>query len=149
MRYKLDVLIQKHKREIDSLTNIPADTVYKRLQVIYPNFDGSDLRFPFSESQIKPIYNTALSYPMLTKEYSLQGKTLNTCLDLNKNYENGILNLNSQVSNLQENIKKADEQIGSYKGKVDIMGRQLSKKTFWNRVFLITTGIAAGLAILK
>lgn len=145
----LSNLIIKHKHTIDSLTNIPPDTVYKRLGLLYPNFDASPLQYPFSASQIKPIYNTAVSYPLLSQEYTLQGKTLNTCIDLNKSYEKSELNLKAQISNLQTNIGLCDKQVGNYEAEVKLLKKKVKNRGFWGKVTFTTTLIATGIAILK
>jgi len=145
----LSKLIIKHKHTIDSLTNIPPDTVYKRLGLIYPNFDGSPLSYPFSASQIKPIYNTAVSYPLLSQEYTLQGKTLNTCLDLNRGYERAETNLKAQITNLQTNIGLCDQQVANYQSEVKILNRKVKNRGFWSKTMFATTIIATGIAILK
>jgi len=152
-KYQLELILlkKKHQKEIDSLlnVNIPNDTVYNRLGLIYPNFDGTILEYPFSGSQIRKIYSTAISYPMIQQEYTLQGKSLNTCLILNKGYETGIVNLNSQIVNLQDNINKADLQIKNYDKEVGILKRQISRKGFWNKAMIVATGVAVGIAVLK
>lgn len=146
---ELKALIEKHQQEIAELTNIPPDTVFKRLQTLYPNYDNSPLQYPFSGSQIKPIYRTAISFDMISREYVLQGKTLNSCLDLNKGYESGILNLNSQIGNLQENISKADLQIVNYKSEVTILNKKIKRKSIWNYSLMGLVGIAVGYALIK
>jgi hypothetical protein len=148
-RRQLSDMERKHKKEIDSLLNIPDDTVYVRLQPIYPNFDTSPLLYPFSGSQIRQIYTTAISFPMLSQEHILQGKTLKTCLNLNTGYEKGISNLNSQIANLESNIKKCDEQVGNYKSQVVILQKQVGRQKFWQRISFTTAGIAVLFAVLK
>jgi len=146
---ELEKLIAKHKKEIDSLMNIPPDTVYKRLEEMYPNFDNSPLEYPFSSSQIIPIYKTSVSYPKLQQEFALQSNTLIDCNNLNIGYENGIVNLNEQIGNLQSQVGKADEQINNYQREIKIINRKVKTKSFWNKTLLITAGIATGIAILK
>jgi peptidoglycan hydrolase CwlO-like protein len=146
---ELKDLIEKHKQEIADLTNIPTDTVYLRLGLLYPNYDASPVKYPFSGSQIKPIYATAISLDMVKEEYILQGKNLNSCLELNTGYEKGIVNLNSQISNLQENIGKADSQIKNYNTEIGVLKKQVRKKGFWNKTLIITSGVLAGIAIIK
>ena len=152
-KYQLELILlkKKHQKEIDSLlnVNIPNDSIYNRLGVIYPNFDGSILEYPFSGSQIRSIYSTTIYYPMLQQEYTLQGKSLNVCLGLNKGYETGILNLNSQIVNLQSNVDKADLQIENYNKEVVILKKQINRKGFWNKTILIIAGVATGITILK
>lgn len=150
-KYQLELvnLKKQHAKEIEVLLNVPADTVYLRLNVLFPNYDSGEQRFRFAESQIKPIYSNVLQYPMLQAEYSLQGKSLNACLGLNSGYESGIKNLNSQISNLQDNIGKADLQIGNYKKSIIILNRQVGRKQFWNRALWVATSVATGIAIFK
>lgn len=149
MQKQLSELKEKHKAEIDSLLNIPPDTIYKRLQALYPNTSNYPLLYPFSSAQIKPIYSTAVSYSFLNSEYVLQGKTLNTCLDLNKGYEKSELNLKAQVSNLEKNISLCSQQVLNYDKEVLILKRKVKNRGFWNKVTLGTTLIATGIAILK
>jgi len=148
---ELSDLIKKHQAEIDSLTNIniPPDTIYKRLGLLYPNFDASPLEYPFSGSQIKPMYRTAVSYPLLSQEYTLQEKTLNTCVDLNKGYEKSEINLKAQISNLQTNIGLCDKQVGNYEAEVKLLKKKVKNRGFWSKVTFTTTLIATGVAILK
>jgi len=150
-KYQTDlrVLKEKHKKEITELLNVPADTIYLRLQTIYVNYDGSYLKFPFSASQIKSIYTTALEYPQLQDEYTLQGKTLKSCFDLNNNYEQSINNLNLQIGTLNENIGKSDKQIENYKAKEAILNKQVDRNKFWKRTLLVTSGVLTGIVILK
>lgn len=146
---ELKYLQDKHKKEIDSLLNIPADTIYKRLQAFYINYDGLPLVYPFSSSQIIPIYRTAISYPLLSQEYTLQGKTLNTCLDLNKGYEKSEINLKAQISNLQTNIGLCDKQVGNYEAEVKLLKKKVKNRGFWSKTFFTTTLITTGMMIIK
>ncbi len=146
---ELEDMEQKHKKELDSLMSVPPDTIYKKLNILYPNFDGSEQRFPFSQSQIIPIYRTTLSYPMVIEEFKVQRKALETCTSLNTGYESGITNLKSQILNLESNVKKADEQIKNYKTQIVVLNNRDSRKSFWNR-FLVTSNIVfAAVAVLK
>lgn len=146
---ELKELKVKHQAEITELLKVPNDTIYVRLQPLYPNYDNTPLQYPFSGTQIRQIYHTAISFPFLNNEYELQGKTLNNCLSLNSGYESGITNLNNQVSTLQENIGKADQQIGNYKKEVVILNKKINKKGFWNKTLLTISIIASGIAILR
>lgn len=140
---------EQHKKEIDSLLNVPNDTIFVRLQPLYPNYDTSPLIYPFSGSQIRQIYTTAISYPLLTQEFQLQGKALNVCTELNTGYESSISNLKGQVSLLEQDVSKCDEQVGNYKKQVIQLNKQVDRGKFLKRTFLTTTGIAALIAILK
>jgi peptidoglycan hydrolase CwlO-like protein len=146
---ELRIMEENHRKVIDSLKNIPPDTAYKRLQSIYVNKGNLPLLYPFSSSQIIPIYSTVISFSLLSQEHSLQGKTLNSCLDLNKGYESGIYNLNLQIINLQDNISKADSQIGNYQGELKILNRRVKRKSFWNYSLMAVSGIAIGYSIIK
>jgi len=152
LRYKqkeFDALVEKHKKVIDSLTNIPPDTVYRNLGELYPNFDNLPLAYPFSSSQIVPMYKTIVSYPLLLEEYELQGLAFKTCLDLTSGYESGIANLNSQISNLQSQVSNYDSQVNNYKREITLINRKVSRRGFWNKLLITTTAIATGVAILK
>lgn len=142
-------LKKEHAKEIEELLKIPNDTVFVRLQPLYPNYDNTLLKYPFSGSQIRQIYSGAISYNQVQQEYVLQGKSLNTCLNLNTGYEIGIANLNKQVNTLQDNIGKADLQIGNYQKEVSLLNKKVNRKSFWNRMLMITVGITTGIAILK
>lgn len=147
---ELRELQEKHQHIIDSLTNnVPPDTIYLRLQGIYPNYDSSPLLYTFGSSQIIPIYRTAISYPLLTQEYTLQGKTLNTCLDLNKGYEKSEANLKAQITNLQANIGLCNQQVTNYQSEVKILKKKVKNRGFWSKTMFTTTIIATGIAILK
>lgn len=146
---ELKELKKKHQAEIDSLLSVPNDTIFVRLQPIYPNYDNSPLEYPFSGSQIRGIYKTAISYPLLTQEYELQGKNLASCLNLNTGYEAGIANLTDQVTNLKSQIGLCDEQVGNYQKEVKILDRKVKSRGFWRATFFTTTLIATSIAILK
>ncbi len=139
----------KNQAILDSLKTIPPDSIFRRLQAIYINGDNLPLAYPFSGSQIRGIYTTTISQGLLNQEYSLQGKSLNNCLNLNKGFEDAISNLKSQNSNLQENVNKADNQITNYNKQVKVLSRQVNNKSFWIRILMIGTGISTGIAILK
>jgi hypothetical protein len=146
---ELKDLIKAHEKEIAELTNIPSDTIFVRLGLLYPNYDGDLLRFPFSASQIKPMYHTAVLYSMVRDEYVLQGESLGTCLNLNLGYESGILNLTDQVKNLELGITKCDSQVGNYKKEVEILNKKIRNKGFWNKTLMVVAGISTGIALIK
>lgn len=141
----------RHKREIDSLlnNNVPNDTVYRRLQPIYPNLDGSPLEYPFSGSQIRQIYGTALAFPRLSDEYMAQGNSLKACYTLNDGFEKLVSNQEQEIGLLKENIGKADKQIANYNTEVGILKRDNKRQKFWKKAFLTGLGIVTGIAILK
>ena len=124
--------IRRHKAEIDSLMNIPNDTIFVRLQPIFPNFDQGPLLYPFSGSQIRQIYHTAISYPRLQKENDLQKDLLATCINLNNEYEKSEENFNAIIDNLNKNIESCDKQLSLKDDELKITERQLSRKNFWN-----------------
>ena len=139
-------LIKSHAQEITELLKVPNDTVFVRLQPLFPNYDNTLLQYPFSGSQIHGIYSTAISYGMIKDEYVLQGKSLTACLGLNTGYENGIKNLTDQVTNLRDNINKCDSQVENYNKEVGILNRQIAKKGFWNKTLI--GGIAAAVLVI-
>jgi len=127
-----EYVISKHKAEIDSLLDIPNDTVYSRLQPIYPNPEHNPLLYPFSGNQIRQIYSTAISYPRLQYEYSLQSKILEDCETLNKKYELSEENYKVQVENLTTSIDMCDSQIALKEDQLSITRKQIKNKSFWN-----------------
>lgn len=145
----LAYVIKKHKEEVDSLLSIPNDTVYVRLQPIYPSPAEEPLVYPFSGSQIRQIYSTAVSYPRLQQEYLLQGNILISCGELNMKYEASENNLKAQIENLDQNIAACDEQLGIRDKEIEITQKQLKQKTFWSWVFKGTTIIFGTIAALK
>lgn len=146
---ELKDLQAQHEQEVSDLLNVPPDTIYFRLQNIYPNYAGSDLKFPFSIEQIKPIYSVSLQFPRLQQEFVVQGKTLKSCLDLNDGFEKGTINLNARITNLTENIGKADKQIEGYKANEVILNKQVSNNKFWKKTLLIVSGVLGVLVIAK
>lgn len=146
---QLLALREKHKHLLDSISNIPPDSVYKNLGDMFPNTNNMPLLYPFSSSQIVPIYRTAISYSILNREYEVQGEVLNACKILNMNYESGEENLNTQIRNLKAQIGLADGQIADYEKEVKLLNRRVSKHGFWNKTLFTTTAIATGIAILK
>jgi chromosome segregation ATPase len=149
--YQLELsnLKKKHSQELAELVKIPNDTVFVRLQGLYMNYDNEPLKYPFSGFQIAQIYTTAISCDMIQQEYSLQGKSLESCLGLNTGYEKGISNLNSQISNLQGNISKADLQIENYNKEVAILNKRVNRKGVWNKILLGISATAVGIAVIK
>jgi hypothetical protein len=148
-RREMMVMERQHQHEIDSLMSVPNDMVYVRLQPIYPNLDQTPLKYPFSGSQIRQIYSTAISYPRLQEQFTLETKALSTCTDLNKGYEAGISNLKFQVGNLETNIKKADDMIGNYKTEVVDLTKKVNRGKFWTRLLAAASGVLTVVAILK
>jgi len=149
--YQLELsnLKKKHSQELADLAKIPNDTVFVRLQALYVNYDNEPLKYPFSGFQIAQIYSTSISYGMIQQEYSLQGKSLESCLGLNAGYEKGILNLNSQISNLNENLSKSDLQIQNYNKEVSTLNKRVNRKSFWNKLLLGVSATAIGIAVIK
>jgi hypothetical protein len=142
----LSETIKRHEREIDSLLNVPSDTVYVRLQPIYPNIGQEPLIYPFSGSQIKQIYHTAISYPRLVDEYSAQTKILQDCEVLNGQHELVEKNYGEQVALLKTNIEKCDEQISLKESQIKIMEKESQNKNFWNWAYkgaLVVLGVFA------
>lgn len=127
-----EYVIRKNKQKIDSLMNIPDDTVFIRLQPIFPNTAQEPLKYPFSGSQIRQVYSMALSYPALKQEYGLQTTMLNTCDLLNKKYEQTELNYIAQINNLGSQVGIANTQLGEKDKQIKITEKQLNRKTFWN-----------------
>ena len=149
--YQLELsnLKKKHSQELAELVKIPNDTVFVRLQALYKNYDNEPLKYPFSGFQIAQIYSTSISYNMIQQEYSLQGKSLESCLGLNAGYEKGISNLNSQIMNLQSNIEKSDLQIQNYNKEVITLNKRINRKSFWNKLLLGVSATAIGIAVIK
>lgn len=139
----------KHRKELDSLMAVPDDSIYILLQPVYPNYDNGILKYPFSGIQVRQIYSDALSYDMLSTEFGVQSKALSTSLLLNKNYETTVSNLNSQVSNLRNDISLCDSQIRNYNAEAGIMKKQVSRARFWRDLFAGTTIITAVVAVLR
>lgn len=145
----LAYITNKHEKEIDSLMKVPADTIYKRLFAIYPNSNNDLLRFPFSQSQIVPIYSTALRLPRLQYEYDVQSGLLVTCKQLNKKHEEIEGNYLDQISNLKTQISVCDSQIGIKDEQLKVTQKQLKKKSFWNWIYKGTTIIFGTIAAVK
>lgn len=133
-KLQLAFLIQKHKKQIDSLLNVPNDTIYVRLQPIYPRPAQEPLQYPFSGTQIRGIYSTALSYPRLQNEYGLQTTQLNTCNDLNKKFQESENNYKAQIVNLNKSIVDCDKQVGVKDQELKLTQKQLKARTFWSWV---------------
>lgn len=146
---ELSELIKTHAKEIEELLKVPNDTIFVRLQPLYPNYDNTLLQYPFSGSQIRGIYSTAISFDRVKQEYSLQTKSLNSCLTLNDGFEKGITNLNLQVTNLQDNVNNCDLQIKNYDRQITTLNKQVTKKTFWNRTLVGGIAVAVLVVVLK
>jgi hypothetical protein len=142
-------MIVEHQKEVEALLNVPADTIYKILQTAYPNYSGEEQRFRFGTDQIRPIYGNYLELPRLQQEFSLQSKTLKSCLTLNDGFETATANLTGQINNLKADIAKADLQIGNYKKTEVILNKQVASNKFWKNTGFLTTAIAVIIAILK
>lgn len=131
----------KHKREIDSLVknDTPLDTLYFRTAFIFPNYDNGKLLFPYSGSQVKQLYFVGVNYPRLKDEYELSRSTLNTCLNMNKQYAKSETNLQGQLSILKRDVGAASDQITSLNESVKLQSKVIARKTFWQYI----EGIAA------
>jgi hypothetical protein len=148
---QLAQLIKIHKREIDSLTNVAVsnDSLFKRLQAIFPNIDAEPLTFPFAGGQVRQIYATAISYPRIQKEYTLQTSILQGCNALNKRFAESEKNYMEQVDNLNKNIAAADEMIGNKDQQIKNTQKQLNRKTFWNWTYKAGAAVLAAFLIFK
>ena len=144
-------LQKKHKREIDSLlnTSVPVDTIYKRTNLLYENWDGGVLEYPFSESQLWQIYAYGVEYPKIKEEYGLQTGVLNSCFDLNNKYKLAENNLKSQILNLDSDIKAANSQLVIQYGQISTLNKQAKVKNIWSTVFKGTTILALFFAVIK
>jgi cell division protein FtsL len=142
-------IIKKHEKEIDSLLNVPNDTIYVRLQPIYPNLDQEPLAYPFSGGQIRQIYSVALSFPRLQDEYKLQTIILNTCNTLNKEYQVSEGNYKQQIDNLNKNIAACDNQVIIKDKELKLTQKQVKRKSFWNNVYKGGIIVLGTLAVLK
>lgn len=143
---ELQLIIERHKAEIDSLLDVPDDTVYVRLQPIYPNNGQQPLSYPFSGTQIRQIYSVAISYPRLQEEYSAQTKVLGDCGTLNDKYAASIENYKQQTENLAKNIDLCDAQIKTKEDQLFIAEKQNKSKSFWNWIYkgsLVVLGVVA------
>jgi hypothetical protein len=148
-RIYYESVIKKNKQKIDSLMNIPNDTVYVRLQPLYPNLDQGPLIYPFSGSQIRQVYQVAVSYPLLQQQYGLQANILNTCNILNKKYADSEVNYKSQIGNLGKDIDDCNKQFINTKSELKITKDELEAKSFWNWVYKgLLIGVTA-IAIVK
>lgn len=143
-----DMIVQ-HQVEVQELLNVPPDTIYKILQITYPNYSGEEQRFRFSTDQIIPIYKTILELPRVQQEFLLQAKTLKSCTALNDGFQKAEANLTGQINNLRSDIAKADNQISNYKKTDVIQDRQIASNKFWKNTGFVTTAIAVIIAILK
>jgi hypothetical protein len=139
----------RHKHQLDSLLNVPNDTIYVRLQPLFPNYDSTPLSYRFSGSQIRQIYSGAIGFNSLSAEYTLQGKTLKSCLDLNRGYEGAMSNLSSQIHNLKANINICDSQLNNYITEVSILKKQVKRGKFWRDFFIGTSILTTTIMVLK
>jgi septal ring factor EnvC (AmiA/AmiB activator) len=148
---QLAILIRKHKQEIDSLTNpsVSNDSVFARLQPIYPNLDSEPLVYPFSGTQVRQIYGVAISYPRIQKEYTLQTMVLQTTNNLISVYRNSEKNYQDQIKNLTKNIDACSEQINNKDQQLKDTNKQLNRKTFWNWTYKAAAVALAAFAIFK
>lgn len=139
----------RHRYEIDSLLAVPDDTVYVRLQPIFPNYNGSPLIYRFSNCQIRSIYCMAVSYPRLEAEFALQGSNLNTCLSLNDGYRESIDNLGGQVENLEKSVLLANDEIDIFRDKDILQAKQLRKEKGRKRIWQVVSVVSVAFAVFK
>jgi len=149
LQKKLTAQAEQFKKEIDSLLNIPNDTIFVRLQPIYPNLGLSPLQYPFSGSQIRQIYSVALSYPRLMQQYRTQETMLNISGELQGKYLLSIRNHESKIDNLNASLLACDNQIRIREEHLIITEKQLRNKSIWNWVFKGTTLIFATYSATK
>ena len=146
---ELSDLIKQHAQEIAELTNVPPDTVYLRLTDIYPNYDTEPLKYPFAASQITQIYSTALSYPRLQQEYSLQTNILSSCNDLNVKYKESESMLKAQIDNCLKDVGIANSQIDNRNTVIDSYIKKDKRSSFWKKTLSIAGGVGWLIAIIK
>lgn len=149
LQKQMEWLEWKHKKDIDSLINVPDDTAFVRLQPIYPNSDLSPLQYRFSGSQVRQIYSVALYYPRLQSEYTLQGSLLSNSNSLNTKYATSLKNYESRVNNLNLSLLYCDDQIKIREEHLVIKDKQLRNKSIWNWIFKGTTIIFATYSAIK
>jgi hypothetical protein len=148
---ELRLLIRRHEAEIDSLTSklIPYDSLYSRLQPIYPNINKEPLLYPFSGIQVRQIYGIAVAYPRMQKEYTSQTNLLQLSTSLNKIYKDSEKNYKDQVENLRSNISSCNEQLKNKDQQIKISQKQLKNKNFWNWTYKAAVLVIGGVAIFK
>jgi len=150
---KRDIMLQKlkikHKQEMDELKKIPPDTVYKLLQVLYPNVDDLPQKYPFSSSQIVPIYTTAEYSKRLQIEYDVLGVSYNDCRVLVAGLykENGLLD--STNINLKRAVVISGNQIQAMAEQNTLLRSDNKKLKTWTKIAAISGTIFAIIAVAK
>jgi hypothetical protein len=107
------------------------------------------LIYPFAGGQVRQIYATAVSYPRIQKEYTLQTSLLQSCNNLNKSYLDSEKNYKAQVDNLTKNIAMCDNQLVNKDQQLKNTQKQLNRKSFWNWVYKAAGIALAGVVIFK
>lgn len=120
----------KNKAILDSISNIPVDTVYLRLQTLYPNSGTLPLVYPFSGPQITGMYSTHIRADLLQGEYNLLEETFVNCRQLSATLYKENENLYTSVGALQKEIDLADRQIILFKNEAENLNKKLRNSRY-------------------
>jgi len=130
----------------DSLGNTPPDSSYAFITSVY-DYEG-ELKYPINEKQVKAIHVTYLERIALKDlNDNLEAQVRNISFQLkfseaiNRKLVEQVYILKSQKEDYKEIISNKDEEIG-------LQEKQVKKERHKTVFFKITTGVAAGLAIL-
>lgn len=139
----------KHKKELEELKKIPPDTVYKRLQALYPNVDALPQKYPFSSSQIVPIYSTSIYSQQLQSEYNLLDATYKDCRNLTTGLTREIVLLDSTNINLRRAVVIGDIAINSLVISNSSLKADNKKLKTWTKITAAVGTIFAIIAVAK
>lgn len=124
---------EKHRRLIDSISNIPPDTAYHELQSVFPTHQP--LLFPFSGEQVSLIYTDVISLTLAHQELTLQKQLTDKCNQVTSSQQDIISNLHYQNNLLMKNGELADIQINSLQRRLDLAAKNNKRQSVGNKVF--------------
>jgi hypothetical protein len=115
---------------LDSLSKIPSDTVYLRLQAVYPVSDTLPRPYPFAAPQIAGMYSTFIYSRNVTTQLTLTEDMYGDCRKLNLGLSSEISLLENKVSLLKVDIKNANSQRDYYWNDVQKLNNKLQRSRY-------------------
>jgi len=137
-----DSLQQINKDKLAAFEHVSADSAYNKLQLLHPTSEL--LLFPFSSSQVKKLFITSMSLPLIQSELCLQKSLLNECKALTSGISLENDNLNRQVFVLAADRTLADFQVKNLNAQLISSTEEIRKMKNNNRLSKIClVGIGA------
>lgn len=130
-----DSLQQINKDQLVAFEHVSVDSAYNKLQLLNPTSEL--LVFPFSSSQVKKLFITSMTLPLLQSELCLQKTLLNECKALTSGISLENDNLHSQVFVLDADRTLADFQVKNLNAQLISSTEEIRKMKNNSRLFKI------------